>query len=563
MGSTERAFPEDGRITVSLSGGGYRAALFSAGAMLALADSSARKDIASVSSVSGGSITAAVTIGGFTDPTADDPDPMGARVGLIAGLAQTDFIDTQAFLAGNKLFLWLIGIGLAIMFIVPTWDVGQKDPDVVTQPVFVGRIVTVLIALFVVLAAGRILHAFQTSLYSVQSVVENLVSTALGAEDSTRGTTLADIDGVEHTRRIFCATDLSLGSHIYLTPGRVLSAGAVGVDPHVFLADVVAASACFPGFRPIVFTRAELGLQGSPRPGAPRVHRAGARLLIGAAGFVGLAGVVVAVILRMLAPYNGEVIDPWLPIVLVVAGALVVVVSARILTLRERVVLVDGGVCDNLGAAFTLLAEDERYPDLHTIAGTDAGGAMLVVDASKPFSELDVASRSMVSLLPLRIRGAQRSVLQLMGNANSVARKQAIQLLLQRGIPFVGDVISIQDAPESAGEAGAHLAARNAATPTTLAALERDTVRRLLLQSYRLTQEHLERRGVASLRRRTDADFDALVDAEVVTRVAASMAKPPGPYGRTKRRTSWIVNLSVVVGGALVFVLITTLMGIP
>lgn len=555
-------FPADVPYTVSVSGGGYRAALFSAGALLALADSAARPHIASVSSVSGGSIASAMTVGGFNDATDDNPDPMAHRVRLIAGLAQTNLIDTQALLlASIKMFGGLVAAALVIAFVFPAWDLSQEDPDVATNTVYVGRVISVIVLLLLLLGIGWVVHAFQTSLYAVQSVIESLMSEVLRTGDTTGGTALSDIDGAEGTRRIFCATDLSLGSHVYLTPGRVLAAGSTGREPRIFLADVVAASACFPGFRPIVFTRTELGLEPLPPTAPPRVHRSGGRLLLGILGMLGLASVVVAVILRMLSPYLGQGIGVWPIVMLLVAGAAAVVLSARLLVLRDRLVLVDGGVCDNLGAAFTLLAQDARYSDLPAVSGTGNGGVMLVVDASKPFGELDLKSHSITSFLPLRIRGAQRSVIQLLGNANAVARKQAIRLLLQGGNPLPGDVVSIQDAPTMLAGSGPQLAARNAATPTTLAALDAQTVRGLLVQSYRLTEQHLARRGIPSLRQRTDADFDALVEAEGARHVQSVVAKGRGPYSRAKRRKARTVTAVVVLGGPLLFLAITLLTG--
>ena len=295
------------RITVSLSGGGYRATMFSAGALLAIADSDLRTAVASVSSVSGGSIASAVTVGGFADPSEDDPDPMGRRVRLLAGLTQTREIRSESLLNRAKFLITTVIAGFVIyLFLLPEWT--EDDPpgfDAATAYLLAG-------ALFVVLA-------FWHSWYAVQAVVETLVSEARGTSASPHGTALADIAQDEATQRIFCATDLSSGSHVYLAPGYVLAPGEVGRDPNVFLADVVAASACFPGLRPIVFRRAEVGLATATAAGRgrrhrpevglataaaaeqPHRHRAGGRLLIGIAGIVGIAVAVVAVFIRILA----------------------------------------------------------------------------------------------------------------------------------------------------------------------------------------------------------------------------------------------------------------------
>jgi hypothetical protein len=86
------------------------------------------------------------------------------------------------------------------------------------------------------------------------------------------------------------------------------------------------------------------------------------------------------------------------------------------------------------------------------------------------------------------------------------------------------------------------------------------TVRSLLLQSYRLTQQHLLSRGIQSVRHRVDTDFDALVDGDAVKRIVSFMAKRKGPYARAKRQTAWIVNTVVILAPAFLLPAIAELM---
>lgn len=93
-------------VTISLSGGGYRAAAFGAGALLAIADSPLRANVVLVSSVSGGSIASALTVGGFASPkpAGDDTerDSMAQRVRIIAGILQTPAIFVQRLVSWGK-----------------------------------------------------------------------------------------------------------------------------------------------------------------------------------------------------------------------------------------------------------------------------------------------------------------------------------------------------------------------------------------------------------------------------------------------------------------------------
>jgi len=77
-------------IAVSLSGGGYRASSFAAGALLALVDLGLGGRVGSVSSVSGGSIANVLSVGGLKS----EPE-MSRCAAQIGGLATTDSIRVE------------------------------------------------------------------------------------------------------------------------------------------------------------------------------------------------------------------------------------------------------------------------------------------------------------------------------------------------------------------------------------------------------------------------------------------------------------------------------------
>src|SRR6188508_1694959 len=91
------ATPADRRpISICLSGGGFRATCFGAGALLAILRSTARDRIRSVSSVSGGSVASALFL------AAGDETDLRHRARLVGGLVTGDHIGTQARLRSLK-----------------------------------------------------------------------------------------------------------------------------------------------------------------------------------------------------------------------------------------------------------------------------------------------------------------------------------------------------------------------------------------------------------------------------------------------------------------------------
>ena len=464
---------------------------------------------------------------------------MGHRVRLLAGLVQTNAIVTESVITYVKRVPQGLAAMLLAVFLFPGWRN--------LNPIYGIIALVVIFAILFRIASGFLaILAFPASWYAVQRAVETLVWHARGASDPSRGTTLADIEASEMTRRIFCATDLSSGSHVYLTPGHVLTPSGAGRDPNVFIADVVAASACFPGFRPVVFQRAELGLSIASPPDQPRRRHAGGRLLVGFAGSIGLATAVAAVILRICGPLDSSLGGLGVAMLLLLSGGALAMICARTLWIRDDLTLVDGGVCDNLGPAFALLSKDDRYPELPRLAGANVPGLMLVVDASKPFALISAGWRGLGELIPLRVRGAQRSVLKLLGNANAMARKHVVALLLSPEGSTVGAVISIGDVPESDGERDWPAVTEQAKRiPTTLDALKADAVGCLLMQSYRLTQSLLSAHGVATLKARSPQEIYALAESPADKETMKLISKAKGPYARQYSRVFWM-SLSVI-----------------
>ncbi|MCH6229716.1 hypothetical protein MK786_03090 [Microbacterium sp. CFH 31415] len=503
--------------------------LFAAGALLAVADSDMRTRVASISSVSGGSIASAGTLGGFADPTSDDSDPMGDRVARLASLGMSHTIATETVLRRGLFALATLALPFLLLMINPLGTApvaAQNSPNppraaedflewlrnseaLLAQLNYLAIAVPLLLAIAVpVIAIVYFFTALVQSWYSVQAAVEQLSAASLARDDRPEGETLSTGQGpAPEPTRIYCATDLRTGSHVYLSASRVLAPGVVGTSPNVYLADAVAASACFPGFRPLAFDARELGLAGTADAGPTRTRRHLGRLGVGLLGASGAAIAVAAVAMRISGILSGR--DGLvLALAGIATGAIVAWGCARLLRSTDTLTLVDGGVCDNLGAAFSLLARDDRYAGLPALAGSDEPGLMLVVDASKPFST--GKGSDLEELVPLRLRGAQRSMLALLNSANASARRHVIQTSLAANGPLRGAFVSIGQAPTVApddfAQAGS-LAQENSAVPTTLSARTPDVVFRLIVQGYRLTQAELVRAGRRLERTRSDADI--------------------------------------------------------
>jgi hypothetical protein len=213
------------KVAIALSGGGHRACLFALGALLYLIDAGKGPAIASVSSVSGGSMANGVIAQGLDLGSAGAGD-----LGPIASRAAGQ-ITSRGTLFGSAwtiAYLLLVGLATLASAALP-WFLPIADGLKVALLV-VGLVLTVgLLG-----ARGRVCAlAFDRTLFRLDR----------------RSTRLADIHkGVDH---VFCATDLHAGEHVYFSGGFVYSYRFGGGRPaDIKLSTVVQASAAFPGAFP-------------------------------------------------------------------------------------------------------------------------------------------------------------------------------------------------------------------------------------------------------------------------------------------------------------------------
>ncbi len=531
------ATPADRRpISICLSGGGFRATCFGAGALLAVLRSTARDRIRSVSSVSGGSVASALFLG----TAGDDPD-LRHRARLVGGLVTGDHIGTQARLRSLKAPV-VVALGSVVAANCVLRDIDRGFADIFRW----SAIYFVIVGLIVVVGA------VWESAYAVQSVIEALV----------RSTRTPQGGAIRH---VFCATDLGSGEHAYLTDQQMLRVQGSSTLHDVPVADTVAASAGFPGFRPVILGPHQVGgLRAGPRAPIGPVARA----LIGAVGLLAIAEVLTITVLRVLDALSGtQGLVIWT--VGVVAGSALAVGSALLLRTQPNFVyLVDGGVCDNLGPAFAYLTRDDRYAGLGELlygpTRPDDGPEtlLIVVDASKSV-DTDYFARTLsplAALIPLRFRILMRSGVQLVASSNSSARRRAVQKLIDIDETVDGSILSLSELPDgplSSGREWTEIAAANRTVPTTLSKIESRTASDLMMHGYELMAEYLSSLGT-TVERPGPEYFDDLTGTEAQAATTSAIGhRPRGRFGRRQDRLNrlfWIVFGAVSLGYAVVIV---------
>ena len=529
------ATPADRRpISICLSGGGFRATCFGAGALLAVLRSTARDRIRSVSSVSGGSVASALFLG----TAGDDPD-LRHRARLVGGLVTGDHIGTQARLRSLKAPV-VVALGSVVAANCVLRDIDRGFADIFRW----SAIYFVIVGLIVVVGA------VWESAYAVQSVIEALV----------RSTRTREGGAIRH---VFCATDLGSGEHAYLTDQQMLRVQGGSTLHDVPVADTVAASAGFPGFRPVILGPHQVGgLRAGPRAPIGPV----ARVLIGAVGLLAIAEVLTITVLRMLDALSGtRGLVIWT--VGVVAGSALAVGCALLLRTQPNFVyLVDGGVCDNLGPAFAYLTRDDRYAGLGELlygpTRPDDGPEtlLIVVDASKSV-DTNYFARTLsplAAMIPLRFRILMRSGVQLVASSNSSARRRAVQTLIDIDETVDGSILSLSELPDgplASGRDWTEIAAANRTVPTTLSRIESRTASDLMMHGYELMADYLSSLGT-TVERPGPEYFDDLTGTEAQAATASAIGhRPRGRFGRRQDRLNrlfWILFGAVSLGYVLV-----------
>jgi len=296
----------DGKgVGIALSGGGHRAALFAAGALLGIVDAGEHLNTVSISSVSGGSLTNGVVArgGDFTTMTRTQLEETlrpGIRIfchdGLFFPGPKTDrYVAWVFFLFG----LFAATLGSAVVALIamgrhwdlwPTTVVASAAGAVLSAllgglmfggpwrfrwPLLAGLLTSCGLATLAVLAT-RDLTRWRALLGVVGVILvtavvgwftsrqfgkrSDKVDKALRDDAFLSTVALREVDRAVH--HVFCPTDLQTADHAYFTP-RIVYGHNMGVSEPVDslrLSTVVQASACLPGvFAPRKLSAREVG----------------------------------------------------------------------------------------------------------------------------------------------------------------------------------------------------------------------------------------------------------------------------------------------------------------
>jgi predicted acylesterase/phospholipase RssA len=212
-------------LGVAVSGGGHRAALWALGVLLYLADSGKNREVPSIASVSGGSLTNAYVAQRMDFSTRSDRQFEAAVRPLV-----TAVVTTGTMWAPWTTWAYLALLGIALLAALCIWllpiGVGYR------LPMFVAALIGW--ALLAQLRGRVCAHAFAKTLYSGRGV-SPLLSRAH-----------TEID------HVICATDLHAGEHVYLSPAFVCSYRFGWGEPgSLLLHTAVQCSAALPGAFPV------------------------------------------------------------------------------------------------------------------------------------------------------------------------------------------------------------------------------------------------------------------------------------------------------------------------
>ena len=210
-----------GRVAVTLSGGGHRAALFGLGVLLYLVDAGKNADVGSIASVSGGSLTNGY-VALASDYAAETPGSFATVAGRVTGQIARGTLWATTL---TKAYLAALGLSALATCIVP-W--------VLPIPLWL-RAVVFVAALLAVASLAKVrgwicARAFRRTLLN----------------RGGQAVRLRDVyQAVEH---VFCAADLHTGEHVYLSGGFVCAYRfGFGTAGDTWLHDAVHASAAYPG----------------------------------------------------------------------------------------------------------------------------------------------------------------------------------------------------------------------------------------------------------------------------------------------------------------------------
>ena len=220
---TGRVAERTRKIAIALSGGGHRASLFGLGVLVYLTDTGRNRDVVSVSSVSGGSLTNAwlAQRGDYSNLT---PEELESR---IVGPFARRVAHVGTLWASWTTWVYIVALAVGLVAVFALW---WLPVDLLWR----------MICFVLGLAGWGLLASLRRTICAL-AFRRTLYSTG------RRPTLLREIEH-KNVQHVICATDVRAGHHVYFSGDFVCSYRLGWGSPAEFpLADAVQASAAFPG----------------------------------------------------------------------------------------------------------------------------------------------------------------------------------------------------------------------------------------------------------------------------------------------------------------------------
>jgi hypothetical protein len=233
------------RVAVALSGGGHRAALFGLGALLYVADAGKNRDVVTISSVSGGSLTNAFVGLNLDYPAVTGPEFRQAVRPLVRRLGRQGTV-----LAWWGTWAYLLLILVALVVVIALWWLPIS---------WVWRLVLFIVA-----------FGLWAKLVELRGRVAGLAFGAMLYRRDGRVASLGDMnDEIDH---VLCATEMHVGEHVYFS-GRFVCSYELGwgTPGNLPLHAAVQASAALPGAFPITWMSTKRFGFDNGRRSVPRI----------------------------------------------------------------------------------------------------------------------------------------------------------------------------------------------------------------------------------------------------------------------------------------------------
>jgi hypothetical protein len=218
-------------VGVAISGGGHRATMWGLGTLLYLVDADKHREVAAISSVSGGSIANGVVAHEVDLPQTDIGTFDAKMAHLVRNVADTGLFfwarATNAYLA-LVFAVAAVGVGGLV------WGIVELCLDGLTR------------RSGVILLAALLVIAFAVWLFEQRSVVVDRAMARVHFSRGGRPTLLTEVQrSVDH---VICATELQSADHLYQSPRFLYSYRfGIGSPAQMRVSTAVQTSACLPG----------------------------------------------------------------------------------------------------------------------------------------------------------------------------------------------------------------------------------------------------------------------------------------------------------------------------